>query len=259
MPFVPLNPQALPARTEGLHSMSLGLGLGLPFRRSAAAAWTPADVPSIVDYGVFDDLTRLKQNSDGTGAVSSVDDPVGFWRGQLDVLTYVQANAANKPKYANDGVYFLSAGTDRLLAADITDKSPADPCALGYRTSDDGGSANFCKFGFSINNTGGVISGRGGAGYDDMRTRNTATQVAAINSLSAGVSIIWSFDGAAASAFVNGTKYNLTVGTSTSTITHITMDGHAATTANAKCKRWAIFSAALSDADAALLTTWLGE
>jgi hypothetical protein len=78
-------------------------------------AWTPADLPGIVDFGVYSDLSRLKQNSDGSGTVASVDDPIGWWRGQLDVLTFIQGNAGNKPKYAADGVYFLGAGGTRFL------------------------------------------------------------------------------------------------------------------------------------------------
>lgn len=81
-------------------------------------AWTPAELPGIIDYMIWSDLTRLFQNSDGTGAVASVDDPIGYMRGQLDVLTYRQATAGNKPKLGANGIDFSGYGSQRYLAGD---------------------------------------------------------------------------------------------------------------------------------------------
>ena len=82
---------------------------------NSAAAWTPAELTGIVDYMIWSDLTRLFQNSDGTGAVASVDDPIGYMRGQLGVLVYTQANAENKPKLAAAGINFVGNGAVKGL------------------------------------------------------------------------------------------------------------------------------------------------
>ena len=81
---------------------------------SAAPAWSPADIPNIVDYGDLSDTSLLKQNSDGTGTVG-IGDPVGYWKGKLGVATFVQTSTPAKPVYTAAGVDWQNTGVDRGL------------------------------------------------------------------------------------------------------------------------------------------------
>jgi hypothetical protein len=100
----------------------------LAITNDSEQVWTPASLPGIVDYGIWSDLSRLKQNSDGSGAVANVDDPVGWWRGQLDVLTLTQANTPNKLTAKANGIYIGT--SNKCLFTSVTARSSGLPITL---------------------------------------------------------------------------------------------------------------------------------
>jgi len=90
-----------------------------------AGGWTPEQLPGIIDFGKWNDLSRLKQ-PDGTTAVASVNDPVGLWRGQLDVVDFLQGTTGNAPWYTANGISFSTGGAAWMgAAANLGTTSPA--------------------------------------------------------------------------------------------------------------------------------------
>jgi hypothetical protein len=233
-----------------------------------ASAWTPASLPGIVDYGIYSDLTRLAQNSDGSGAVASVDDPVGWWRGQLDVVTRTQGNAANKPKYATDGVYFLAGGTSRWLAATFASGfAEAKGCSIVQRVVgalNTGSTGIAATWGSSTTPSLGTNDrtllwpSGGPSPREQYRVRGTITDGAAIGSPFTGdISVALSYDPATpvASGWLNGAgKTNLTIGTNTTNTTHHHLV--CLTAGDSKLRGWVLTSQPISDANLALIYAW---
>lgn len=114
--------------------LRLGHGLCLPANpggfsvatnTGSAGGWTPEQLPGIIDFGKWNDLSRLKQ-PDGTTAISAVDDPVGLWRGQLDVVDFLQSTTGNAPWYSANGITFATGGSAWMGAAvNLGTTSPA--------------------------------------------------------------------------------------------------------------------------------------
>lgn len=227
---------------------------------SAAAAWTPAEIAGILDYGVFDDLTRLKQNSDGTGTVSSTGDPVGFWRGQLDVLTFIQPTTANKPVYRTDGVeMYSSPSSQKMYAARTTPWNAA--FSMGMRqVATVGNKGSFMSTAFNT-----TFSDRFFALWDmsdpnkSVIVRGTKTTLET-NSGILDMSIALAYSGSS-SAFgyrTNGTKVAATVGASTGASDEYIHIGAASGIVESKIKGWIIVNAQMSDADVALWQGYVG-
>lgn len=81
-----------------------------------ASTWTPASVPGVVDWGIWSDLTRLGSESTGVGGVASIGDPVGYWRGQNDVIAFTQSNTYYKLFLDTQGLNFGDASGDNPAA-----------------------------------------------------------------------------------------------------------------------------------------------
>lgn len=233
--------------------MSLLTLLSTPAAAGGGGPWSPGSIASIIDYGLWDDTTRLKQNSDGTGAVASAGDPVGWWRGQLDVLTLTQAVAANKPQYAADGIYFLGSGTNRTMACAYAAAYDA-AVAMGWSEIRTVGSNKAIQIGLALNTNynGTQTSGRAA---DNYLVRGVATAVAPL--ANAGTKHhVWSFNGSTAYALLDGVTYTLNVGANTNALGYFFLRG--STTADVKVRKWALVSSALTAGEAELLATWLG-
>lgn len=86
--------------------MGLRLGLGLS-RRGGSAAFAPAALFASAEKGAWydpSDLTSLKQNSDGTGAVTADGDPVGYMADKSGNGNHlIMATAAARPLYKTSG------------------------------------------------------------------------------------------------------------------------------------------------------------
>ena len=224
---------------------------------AAASAPTPSDIASIVDWGVFSDLTRLAQNAAGTVPVVAVNDPVAFWRGQLDVLTFTQGVSANCPKYAADGVYYYPSGNTQTLAAPYT---KAHDTAFGIShaaTIEVGGTNKEPLLALSLNATyAGAVTG-------ELHSGNELRAYVKLNYglLSTGTgegarSAIIGFNGTTASARFNGVDKSVTVGTYTSTTNYLVICSSSAVP-DGKSKGWVVLSAQPSASDIEILETWM--
>ena len=181
---------------------------------NSATAWTPAELQGIVDYMVWSDLTRLFQNSDGTGAVASVDDPIGYMRGQLDVLTYRQATAGNKPKLAAAGIDFVGNGAVRALDSTTQYGLNNSLTIAGQWNSV---SSDQSQFAIRIAGTGSEWSFAQSSGAYRIYHRGATTQIA--TKPSAGTHILTGTP-TAATAYKDGVSLGaITAGTGTNTST----------------------------------------
>lgn len=80
-----------------------GLGLGLSMTRRGGASFNPVSLFAASEKGIiFDpsDISSLKQNSNGTGAVSSAADPVGYIADKSpNGFNGTQATSGQRPTY----------------------------------------------------------------------------------------------------------------------------------------------------------------
>lgn len=78
--------------------------------------WTPESLAGLIDYGIWTDNSRLKQDEAGTTAVTAAGQRIGYWRGQKDVLAFVaEGGTSYRPVLAADGIHF-DAPARRLAA-----------------------------------------------------------------------------------------------------------------------------------------------
>lgn len=224
----------------------------------AGPTFNPSDIASIVDYGIWSDLSRLKQNEDGTGAVSSVDDPIGFWRGQLDVLTFTQATSSNKPKLGSGGVYYLAAGNAKRLNA--THALPVSgPWAIAIAYTQDGpGTARGVDIaadtGPSSFNLRHRIGGDSSAGVSASINAHAGTSFTA-GPISAA-NLLLSFDGASAVGSYNGTESAVAVGGGTTEPTVVTLTVWDLA-AESSIRGWAVFSTGLTPTERSQMANWM--
>lgn len=90
-------------------------GFAVAVNTGVAGSWTPELLPGIIDFGKWNDLSRLRQ-PDGSTPISAVNDPVGLWRGQLDVVDLTQGTTGNAPRYSADGITFATGGSAWMSA-----------------------------------------------------------------------------------------------------------------------------------------------
>ena len=225
---------------------------------NSAAAWTPAELPGIIDYMIWSDLTRLFQNSDGTGAVASVDDPIGYMRGQLDVLAYTQATAGNKPKLSAAGIDFVGNGALKgLYSATMLSVNNSMTLAARWTAVDAGIGAFTPLVGPST-----ASSGQWVIDYTtSYRARHRGTVTATgINPRAAGTYILTGTP-TAATAYKDGVSLGAITagtGTGTSTLNKIEPGGTSADSKIATC--WVLCHGAGADIGAteeARLRAWM--
>lgn len=82
--------------------------IDMPVTNNAIDTWTPSYLPGILDWGIWNDVSRLKQTSLGTGVVSNDFDEVRYWRGQLDTMEL------SLPPTSNSGRYNAARGIEQF-------------------------------------------------------------------------------------------------------------------------------------------------
>jgi hypothetical protein len=231
--------------------------------------WTPASLPGIVDYGIWSDLSRLKQNSNGTGTVANVDDPIGWWRGQLDVLTFaiqIGGGAADKAKLASDGVYFLAAGSARGLVVTRTHTHP-QAFVMAMSQSNASQAVNNVAMNMARSTSADSISTDGwcdavgstnltGGPYGRIRSTTTNVSLGGSTAATTKQRLMLTYTGSAGAGWRDGSKTSISPG-AINTATQTFVLSSVFVTGDAKCHAWVIAEQALSDADAALLDAWL--
>lgn len=247
------------ATTRATTRTTTGVAVPRRYRYETPFTFTPEDIASVVDYGMASDLSRLKQNADGTGAVASLDDPIGWWRGQLDVLTFTQATSNNKAKLGANGVYFLAGGNAKHLSV-AYNLATAGPwaIALGYTQESVGSAKGLVIVG---DTAAGSFNFRHAVGGSDGAGGYASVKFAAATALTGGPitdgNFLLSFDGADAVGAYNGDETAVAVGGSTTEPNVISIsvwDVGCDSTA----RRWAVFSAALTPEERANMAIWLG-
>jgi hypothetical protein len=230
--------------------------------------WTPASLPGIVDYGIWSDLSRLKQNSNGTGTVANVDDPVGWWRGQLDAATFIlgEGGSPSAPKYAADGIYFLAAGTNRGLILADNDTHPQAMtlamCQSNASQAANNTAMNFARSTSSVNISSGnwqdALGSTNVTGGPYGRIRSTSTNVSLGGGTAATTKqrLMLTYTGSAGAGWRDGSKTTISPGGVIANTSGFVLST-VFTTGDAKCHAWVLANQALSDADAALLDAWL--
>lgn len=103
--------------------MNLTLGLGLPAGASRRA-FSPDSIDGLSLWHDPSDLSALFQNSNGTGAVTANDDPVGALLDKSSTgADWTQGTAANRPLYQTDGDthWLLGDGSNDALSGTLTE------------------------------------------------------------------------------------------------------------------------------------------
>lgn len=253
-----ISPTSGIADVDGIAGSLTGImqGTGIYDSGSSGPVWTPASLPNIVDFGVYSDLSRLFQSSDGTVAVTAADDPVGYWMGQLDTLALIQANAGNKPKYAADGVYFLGGGTQRILSAALS-KNSNDPWTFALsNTNSNAGTTRGISFTHDRTSPTNTRSGVYTDGNNAMAIVRATTTTIGSDATADLQRKIAAYDGASTAAgWYNGSKTAATVGSNSQATAHVTLYG--GTSSDTKAHGWAFVAGSISDEDAALLDAWM--
>lgn len=115
--------------------MRLALRMGLS-RPSGATAFTPASLAPVAWYDPSD-LSTLKQNSNGTGAVTTDGDRVGYIADKSGNGNHaIQATAGSRATYKTaGGLHWLEFdGVDDYLSADIADLGSLAETIVGFRS-----------------------------------------------------------------------------------------------------------------------------
>jgi hypothetical protein len=241
------------------------VGLLTLLRRPAAGsapAWTPASLPGIVDYGVWTNTGNMLQ-PDGSTPVTAAGQPVGYWTGELGVLTFVQATTGNAPLYAADCVDFSDVSSNKYMDAAVS-WNANDAFLLAHAVTDlkanGNGSVLYLLnettglFSFNANATTGTVRcvARGGGDVNvtgsPVNTRRNYIKHRFYNQVSPF-----------AATYINGTTYNhSTRGTNTgNTALRI---GAFSTNNTAKSYGWAAVRSTSAEIDAetiSLLNGWL--
>ena len=235
----------------------------LPLYRGGVAAgggggaFTPASIAGIVDYFVYDDLTRIKQSSDGTGAVTSAGDPVGWWRGQLDVITGTQPDPGSKAVYRATGLEFGYIGY--IDAPYAVGCGSAITIAMAYNTGTTGAGVGASIVTRDVDPHNGYYPGGGASTRTYAKGgENNATDGSA--SLTGRIRRIYRFNGTTATMIVNGgAPVSLsTVGAITENSNILRMFLNLNNPSDLKAVCCAIYSTSISDEDAtALDSQWL--
>jgi hypothetical protein len=240
------------------------MSLLLTLREASAAppsGWTPADLPGIVDYGIWSDKSRLL-NAAGTGPVTTAGDPVRRWTGQLNVMYYEQLSTPGMPLYLADGIRFGGIDIDGSnkgasspylpdttlpvgFAFAATQYSAGVPVTLGLYITATGGSPRAIQYALVAPTTLVVA----------VRNSFTVPSVPDLTGV-ARVRGVVSSDGSSDGAYwFNGSKGSATFGgDSTANAEHDLTDGGSG---GYKLRAWVHTTQAISDADAALLDAWL--
>lgn len=221
-----------------------------------APAWTPAELPGIIDYGVWDDLTRLFQNSDGTGAVASPGDPVGYWMGQLDTLALVQATIGNKPAFAATGVDFDGLGTAARTLTGVVSYSASGSFTLAAGNSSAGAVTSYLSIGtLPVSSVWRVDQDLAG----DVRGAHRGV-VSTLSGVASGTvrTAILTGSATAASVWINGAaSVAITAGTGSDAITGLSLSSNTNAAGSRIFQAWVVCSGVtISDEDAANLHAW---
>lgn len=242
--------QATRAITRAMTRPITGFGGG-----GGGGPWSPASIASIIDYWVWDDTSRLKQDSAGTIAVASPGDPIGFWRGQLDVITLTQANAPAKPAFAADGISLPGNGTEHGLAA-VASFNQGSPFTVGMSFSRNFGAVPGFGYAFTDSNAiwDGIASSQDNGAYvgGTVRLSGFGANAPAFN---ATCYVVVTYDGTDCAIFINGTKTAGSTGSNSFTLAALRLFGRASY--DSTVYRQFICSAGIDDDTAALATTWL--
>lgn len=216
-------------------------------------------IPSLVDYFIWSDTSRLRQNSDGTGLVTAVNDPVGWWRGQRDVLTMTQATTGNKPSYASDGIAFIGDGVSNKKMVCPLSMNEASPFSVLLASTNvlgasDGNGTLEMSQGVSFVHALSVAIGW------NARIRMPAVPTQLDAAAAAGKkSAQMSYDGASAVGRGPGTGYAdtaLAIGAAAGTIAQVIIAGVVSAAHPTKIRGFAFFSGPTTAADRDNLQAW---
>lgn len=224
---------------------------------AASATFTPAGVTGISDYWLDDDLTRLWTTSALSTNVSAAGDPVGGWRGQLDVRTLTQATAGTRPQYELDGILIDSRAAFKNINQTVS-LGANDPFFLWIRQSCS--SVNAADFGLSVS-SGTVRSGIAGAFGNDYRVRvkfdgTTGNYDTDTDETGDKFIAVW-YDGTNGYAMNDaGVVGSVVVGTNASAITRIWLNALLASAAVTKVKNMGFGTSAVTPAVAEQVRLW---
>ena len=215
--------------------------------------WTPADIPGILDYGDLSDTSLLKQTSVGTGDVG-INDPVGYWRGKMGVITLIQPSTPAKPVYTSSGVYFQNTGVDRGLYCTISSRPYGNPVFLGVTTT------YAVKFNLGVNFTG-LLTGMsltGNTAYLHVRGSSAAPFYVAATGSNNNLFFNWNGDLTTASGLVNNVQTaTRAAAANTTNSTQINLGIGVSSTVAPVVSRWVVVNRLLTPAELVLLNTWM--
>lgn len=229
------------------------------YRGGGGAAWSPADLSGILDYGVRN-TANLYIARDGSGAnATATDDLVGTWNGELGVLSYRSTADGFRPRLDSRGVRFDSAAAaSRILEAtsgiSIASGQPMTVIVIEYVNAYDDDSAVT----FDLRTSGGtVVLGRTAtsAVQQSFAHQGTTTTVA-VPAAYAGQNMYAAvYSGSAAWDWTNGTKTSLTLGVAGNAAAYSRFQNNDAPK-DGTMQAWIVMTDDISDADWGRVRTW---
>lgn len=226
---------------------------------SGAPQFDPATIANIVDYGIWTDTSKLKQNSDGSTDVTTAGQVVGWWQGQLGVLTFIQPTTANKPTYEADGIQMWSnPSNQKMYASRVTPWNAA--FSMGMRqVATTGARGSFMSTAFST-----FFTDRFFGLWDMADPNKTAIIRGTKTTLEPNgvteINTVLTYDGSSAAAGYksDGTKVTATVGGSTGSSDQYIHIGAASGTVESAIKGWIVVNGQMSDQDVANWRAFVG-